>query len=129
MVKIKYGRTGRLTVKGKRRGRFRPYKRRKLGSLAPSMRPMIFKFKRDLEETLVLSATAAPDGWTLDGNSRVYKNVGWALNSIGDPTDFTNLFKQYKLCGARMKFFFSNTSSDQESNAYSNSQLLIRMAP
>lgn len=94
-----------------------------------SLQPKVFKFKRDLEETLLLSGSVAPEGWTFDGSSRVYKNVAWALSSVGDSTDFTNLFKQYKLCAARMKMYFSQTASTDHNNGFSNSQLMVRMAP
>lgn len=102
------------------------------------MQPKIYKFKRDIEETLQLSASSAPEGWTLDGNSRVYKQMGFSLGLLGDVTDFTNLYRQYKINGARIRFFFSNTSAGMSTqtsltggtgSGYDNSQLMVRMAP
>lgn len=91
--------------------------------------PKTFRFKRDLEETLQLNPSAAPEGWTLDGNSRIYKNLAWALSSVGDSTDFTNLFRQYRLKGARVRLYFSNTVSGSDDSHFDNGQMLVRMAP
>lgn len=98
------------------------------------MRPKVYRFKRDIEETLQLSASTAPEGWTLDGSSRVYKQMGFALAQLGDVSDFTNLYRQYKINGARVRFYFSNTNSgmSQQSSTgsgYDNSQMMVRMAP
>lgn len=91
--------------------------------------PKTFRFKRDLEETLQLNPAAAPEGWTLDGTSRIYRNLAWALSSLGDQTDFTNLFRQYRLKGARVRLYFSNTTSGSDDAHFDNSQILVRMAP
>lgn len=102
------------------------------------MKPKVYKFKRDIEETLQLSSTTAPEGWTLDGNSRCYKQMAFALAQLGDVTDFTNLYRQYKINGARVRFYFSNTGSQMSTqttppygtgSGYDNSQLMVRMAP
>ena len=95
------------------------------------MRPKVHRFKRDIEETLILSATTAPEGWSMDGNFRVYKNLAWALASVGESTDFQNLFRQYRIKGARMRFYFSNTGSTTMGGTaqMANSQIMVRMAP
>lgn len=118
------------TVRRRRPLRRRVRKARK-ASVPRIMRPKVMRFKRDIEETLILSNTVAPEGWTLDGNFRVYKNLAWALASVGDSTDFQNLFRQYRIKGARMRFFFSNTVSGQTgaTDRNANSQLMVRMAP
>ena len=92
------------------------------------LRPKIMSFKRDIEETLILSTATPPDGWSTSGN-RLYRNLQWAFANLGDSSDFSRLFKQYKINGAKMKLYFSNTNSDQQgaTNAFSNSQLLVRM--
>lgn len=114
----------------------RPIRRKRnfKSSVPRAMRPKVYKFKRDIEETLALSSGTAPEGWTFDGNSRIYKNMGFALAQIGDVTDFTNLYRQYKINGARIRLYFSTTASTMNQVAssgsnYSNSQLLVRMAP
>lgn len=99
-------------------------------SVPRALKQKVVRFKRDLEETLQLNSSAAPEGWTLDGSSRIYKNLAWSLGSLGSTnSDFTNLFRMYRLKGARMKFYFSNTESDSVGNNRSNSQLMVRMAP
>ena len=133
MPKVKYGRTGKFVIKGKHKGRFRPYKSRAKGWMK-TMRPKVYSFKRDIEETLALSSSTPPEGWYMDGNSRVYKNMGFALAQLGEVTDFTNLYRQYKICGARIKFYFSNTVSGMSAataaaSHFSNSQIMVRMAP
>lgn len=95
------------------------------------LRPKVHRFKRDIEETLILSATTPPEGWSMDGNFRVYKNLAWALASVGEATDFQNLFRQYRIKGARMRFYFSNTGSTTMGGTaqMANSQIMVRMAP
>lgn len=112
--------------KRKRRIRRKPAAKSKVPR---SLVPKTFRFKRDLEETLQLSNTVAPEGWTLDGSFRIYRNLAWALSSVGDSTDFTNLFRQYRLKGARVRLYFSNTTSASDGGAFDNSQMLVRMSP
>lgn len=115
----------------KRTYKKRTYKRKPKArtSIPRQLAPKTFRFKRDIEQTLVFSGSVAPDGWTLDGSNRVYKNFGWSLGSIGNHAEFQNLFKQYRLKGARIKMFFSNTvSGTEDASSYANSQLIVRMA-
>lgn len=117
-----------------RKKRFRRKPRGGNKAIMPmTLRPKTYRFKRDIEETLLLSSSTPPDGWTADGNSRIYRNMGFALSTLGDVTDFTSLFRQYRILGARVKFLFSNTASGLTGTAasatYSNSQILLRMAP
>lgn len=115
--------------------RKRNFRRRKARATVPrAMRPKIYNFKRDIEETLQLSSSTAPEGWVMNGSSRIYKNMGFALAQLGDVTDFTNLYRQYKIVGARVRFYFSSTVSGmtQQSSSgsgFSNSQMMVRMAP
>lgn len=94
------------------------------------MTPKTFQFKRDIEQVISLSSGSAPEGWNLDGTSRVYTTLGWSLSSIPENIDFVSLFRQYRLKGARVRMYFSNTiSGTEEDSVYANSQLLVRMAP
>lgn len=115
-----------------RRSTRRPVRRRtrtRTQSRVPrGIQPGIYRFKRDIEEILTLDGTAAPEGWTLDGTSRVYRQLGWSLGSLPNNGDFTDLFAQYRLKGARMRLYFSQDSTGVNSG-YTNSQLMIRMAP
>lgn len=104
--------------------------RQKLAKVPRSMRPVVMRFKRDIEETLALSGSVAPDGWNLDGTNRIYKTLGWSLGSLPDNVDFGALFRQYRIKGARVKLYFSNTvSGTEDSSSHANSQILVRMAP
>lgn len=104
--------------------------RQKIPRVPFNMRPKIIRFKRDIEETLALSGSVAPDGWNLDGTNRVYKSLGWSLGSLPDSVDFSALFRQYRIKGARMRMYFSNTvSGTEDGSLHANSQILVRMAP
>lgn len=114
----------------------RPYRgrrkqlRRSFAKVPRVMRPKTMRFKRDIEETLSLSGSVAPEGWTRDGSSRIYRNLAWALGSVGENTDFSNLFRQWRIKGARVRFYFSSTESGATGDLRSsNSQLMVRMAP
>ena len=93
--------------------------------------PAVYRFKRDIEATIALDPSSPPEGWTADGTSRIYNQFGWSLGALGSASDFTNLFAQYRLKGARVRLYFSNTQSAAmgNSNSFSNSQLMVRMAP
>jgi len=105
--------------------------RKRTAKVPRILRPKTMRFKRDLEETLSLSGTVAPEGWILEGNNRVYRNLAWSLGSVGANTDFSNLFRQYRIKGARMRFYFSNTASSTMGGTaqMANSQIMVRMAP
>ena len=117
---------GKFANKGRRTG-----KRTNKGKIPSQMVMKTYKFKRDLEQTLSLSGSAAPDGWTLDGTNRVYRNFGWSLGSLGATSagDIQNLFKLYRIKGARVRLYFSNTiSGTEQDSTHSNSQIMVRMA-
>lgn len=76
----------------------------------PLSAPKPYFFKRTISEKLVLTNADPPDGWT----SNVYnlgKAFGWTLSAVSDYDDFKNLFKYYRLKGARVKMYCSNTGS------------------
>jgi hypothetical protein len=105
-------------------------KKRGMRNVPRMLTPKTFRFKRDIEQTLAFSGSVAPEGWTLDGSNRIYKNFGWSLGSLPNHEEFQALFKQYRLKGARIRLFFSNTvSGAEDANSHANSQLIVRMAP
>lgn len=115
--------------RGKKGGGKPPMRPKRKSKVPRSLKPRVIRFKRDIEQNLTLSNSAPPEGWSTTGN-RIYKTLGWALSSMGDSTDFVNLFRNYRLKGARVRMFFSNTASTVEQDSqYSNSQILVRMAP
>lgn len=117
------------TYKRKAYNKKKAFRGKRTGMLPRQLQPKIFRFKRDIEQTLTLSGSTAPEGWAMDGNNRTYTNLAWALGSLGENTDFTSLFRQYRLKGARVKLFFSNTiSGTEQDSSHSNSQLLVRMS-
>jgi len=115
-----------------RRSTRRPLRRRpatRTQSRVPrGITPGVYRFKRDIEEILTLNGEAAPEGWALDGTSRIYRQLGWSLGSLPNNGDFTDLFAQYRLKGARMRLYFSQDGTGVNSG-YTNSQLMVRMAP
>lgn len=104
------------------------YLRRRNRLIPPSLQLKTFRIKRDIEETIILSTTAPPEGWSVSGNA-IYRNNGWSLGNLGDTSDLTGLFRQYRILGARVRFYFSNTVSGSTQSSFSNSQILCRMAP
>lgn len=90
--------------------------------------PGVYRFKRETDELVALVGT--PDGWTLNNDLTLAKTFAFALNSVGDYSDFQNLFKYYRIKGARVRMYFSNTSSraDQGSpDDSSNKQIMIQI--
>lgn len=119
-----------MPVKNKNNRKNRGRNRKILSGVPRALQPKTFRFKRDIEQTLSLSGSVAPEGWSLDGTNRVYKNFGWSLASLPEHTEFQTLFKQYRLKGARIRLYFSNTvSGTEESDKHANSQILVRMCP
>lgn len=93
-----------------------------------SKAPSIYRFKRETDELVALVGT--PDSWTLNSDNTLAKTFAFALNSIGNFSEFQNLFKYYRLKGARVRMYFSNNVSraDQGSpDAPSNKQIMIQM--
>lgn len=82
-------------------------------------KPGVFNFKRSVTQVLQLSNVTTPTGWTAEGNA-IYKNFSFTLNELNDATDFTNLFKMYKLNAVKTTLILGNTQSSQD-----NSQLLV----
>lgn len=94
------------------------------------MKPPIFNFKRSYEEIISLDTTAVPEGWYASGNN-LYKSWGFSLSQLGtDQTDFTNLFKYYKINAANVQMYFSNTNSGPtmgDNMYYPNAQIMMHI--
>lgn len=91
--------------------------------------PAIYPFKRSTSITVGLNTSAPPEGWGVYGNN-LYKNWGFSLAQLLDSTDFTQLFKYYKLKGVRLQLYFSNTNSTASQGPATNSpnqQILMWM--
>lgn len=91
--------------------------------------PKTYKFKREIDHLVALVGT--PDGWTLNSDNSLSKVFAFALNSVGDYSDFQNLFKYYRIKGARVRMYFSNNVSrgDQgpSPGEASNKQIMIQI--
>ena len=83
-------------------------------------------FKRSQSVVIGLNGASPPEGWSVSGNN-IYKNWGFSLAQLQDNTDFTNLFKYYRLKGVRLQMYFSNNVSTSEdgNNSPSNNQMVM----
>lgn len=112
----------------RKNNRRRNFRRKRLGK--PPIRslaaPNTYRFKRTIAETLILNQSEPPDGWSVQVNN-LGKAFGWTLSAVNDYTDFTNLFKYYRLKGARVRMYFSNTTSvvSDGTNEPNNGQILM----
>ena len=114
---------------GRKRNIPRRRKWYKKSKIMRPLQPKVYHFKRVFEEIVDLNQTDAGQGWIQNDNG-VYKQFVYALNELPGYTDFTNLFQMYKLTGASVKMYFSNTNSEErDTQSFSNSQLLMRIAP
>lgn len=112
------------TTKPKRVVRRRRYNKPRSSLRAPG----VYRFKREMDELVALVGT--PDTWTLNSDNSLAKTFAFALNSLGDYSDFQNLFKYYRIKGARVRMYFSNNVSraDQGSpDSSSNKQIMIQV--
>lgn len=119
----------RYAKKPIRRNRKRFVKRKLMKPQRGLTSPSIHAFKRSITETIQLSTTAVPEGWYASGNN-LYKNWGFSLSQLNSHQEFTDLFKYYKILGARVQLYFSNTGSNPTMGSnmyYPNSQILMHI--
>lgn len=72
-----------------------------------------------------------PEGWSTPvGENSIYRQFGWSLASLGAHDEYTNLFKQYRLKGARVRMYFSMTGATAmgSTDKLVNNQVLCRMS-
>lgn len=113
----------------KRRAKKTNYKRKKvLAKPARTFSSAIHSFKRSRTEVIDLVGYTG-QGWTpqtATGNQGIGKTFQFALGDLNDVTDFTNLFKYYRIKAVRVQMFFSNNITAQdEPSRFANSQLMI----
>ncbi len=94
-------------------------RRSKLGRPSRGMSQSTYMFKRSITEVVALTPTGdSAKGWLpASGDASdngLYKQWNFSLNQLlGEgKTDFTNLFKRYKINGVKLELSFSNTGSD-----------------
>ena len=90
--------------------------------------PGIFSFKRSYTEVVDLTAGTG-QGWTVStetDNQGIGKTFVFSLSDLTDRTDFTNLFKYYRIKAVRVQMYFSNNiTSQDEPSRFPNSQLMV----
>lgn len=106
----------------------RPYKKKMIGR--PPTRalaaPRPYLFKRT--EAVNVNLTPSDSFWSSEGTN-LGKAFAFSLSSLEDHSDFQDLFKYYRLKGARVRIYFSNTGSTVTSNStqFPNTQLLVTL--
>ena len=116
-----------MAFRKKKRTKKRVNRKRGLVKVQRGMRPAVYPFKRSLSVTIGLNSSSPPEGWSVSGNN-LYKNWGFSLAQLGSHTEFTQLFKYYKLAGVRVQLYFSNTNSNaRESGSSPNQQIIMWM--
>lgn len=89
--------------------------------------PKPYYFKRSFQNVETLHASNG--FWTTSGNN-LAKSWGFSLNaSVPSNDEFSSLFKYYKIVGARLRMYFSNTGSEVTTHSgaekFPNSQILV----
>ena len=113
----------------------RPYKKkrtyRKKATIGrpprkPLSAPRPYLFKRHISEVQTLSPS---NTYWVNNVNNIGKAFAFSLESMTGETDFTNLFKYYRLKAARVRIYFSNTGSSSTSESgtsvFPNSQTLV----
>lgn len=115
----KRSRNGTTTASRKRTrsSRFAIVRRRrrrtKVGKASKGMRQSTYLFKRSITTVVPLAVGSLVDGWTDAGDNGIYKQFVFNLNQLtgASQTDFTNLFKRYKIAGVKVELAFNSTGS------------------
>ncbi len=133
MPKRKYGTSLYRRGKRPRRGRRGAFKRRptrsRLGKPSRGLRQSTYMFKRRITQVVDLS-TISNSGWIKSSENALYRQWVFKLADLdggGQTTDFTNLFRRYKINAVKVELAFSNTGSIPATNGStpSNYQLQV----
>ncbi len=114
----------------RRRGVFRnrPRRRTKIGKPSGGLRQSTYLFKRRITSIVELS-NADSGGWiSSTDNTSMYKQWNFKLSDLtaaADSTDFTNLFRRYKINAVKVELSFTNTGSVPTSTSGGNYQLQL----
>ena len=115
----------RRIVKRKPKKRVNRGKKRVVAKIQRGLNPAVYPFKRSTQVVIGLNTSSPPEGWSVSGNN-LYKNWGFSLAQLNDYTEFTQLFKFYRLKGVRIQMYFSNTNSNSKDGGSSpNQQCLL----
>jgi len=95
----------------------RRVKRRKttrVGRPPRGLYPSTYNFSRSITEVVTLNTTVAPPtGWAVVDNAMT-SNFVFALEQLTDNTDFSNLFRKYKIRGVKTQMYFTNTATQND---------------
>ena len=98
----------------------RSFKRRRVarvGRPPKGLYPSTYLFKRAITEVIPINTGAAPPtGWTVVDNAMTSTFV-FALDQLTDSSDFSNLFRKYKIRGVKTEMYFTNTATFSDTNA------------
>ncbi len=121
---------GRLYNRGKRarhtrRAAFRRRPRRsKLGKPSRGLRQSTYMFKRRLTSVVNLNDTNNGGWTTITGGGGMFKQWVFKLSDLADTTDFSSLFRRYKINAVKVQLAFSNTGSDANGYNFNNNYQL-----
>ena len=92
------------------------YKKRKsykskLGRPSRGLTQSTYFFTRKISNVIRLADTTLSNGWNASSDNGIYKDWNFALSELTDYSDFTTLFKQYKICAVQVELTFNNTGS------------------
>lgn len=100
----------RPTVRPKLRRWRRKRRTSRLGKPSRGLTQSTYMFKRRTTSVLPLDGSSQ-SGWTLSGDNGVYRNWVFTLGDITTSTEFTRLFRRYKINAVKVELAFSNTQS------------------
>ncbi|AXH77077.1 MAG: capsid protein [Cressdnaviricota sp.] len=101
---------------GYRKSTRKPRRRFKsrIGRVPRGIYPSTYKFKRAFTDVVTLSSVDTPPaGWSIVDNAMTTQMV-FALEQLGDPADFSNLFRKYKIAGVKTQMYFTNTATKND---------------
>ena len=95
-------------------------------NIGRSISPKTYQFKRSVQEIVPLIANAPGTDWLNSSGGGIAKTFNFQLQDLNDNSDFTSLFKYYKINAVRVQMYFSNNVTAQdEPSRFPNSQLLV----
>lgn len=113
-----------------RRGRRPAFKRRqtrsKLGKPSRGLRQSTYMFKRRITQVVDLSGSSN-SGWVKSSENALFRQWVFKLADLdsASATDFTHLFKRYKINAVKVELSFSNTQSAPDGTNPGNYQIQV----
>ena len=88
-------------------------------------KPGVYMFKRARQEIISLSQSQGGI-WSPSTNGGIGATFAFSLSDLNDVTDFSQLFKYYRINAVRVQMYFSNTNvTQEENNRFSNSNIMV----